>query len=289
MTTVIQTEKIKNRHLIFRIADDLYGLEVHYLKEVFQTGNILKLPRTSSVLEGIVNLRGYIVSIFNLSVLLWGEDSLEEINSSKNESSSNIILLVTIKDQDIGILVDQIHQLDTITDFKTKENSDFPKRTLLNPSLISKIGFLDNKQTVFILNLEELLGDFISTKKSDKPKTTTSDDDFNFNFDQYTLPDPDEASEKLSEASPNFDIDQLNLPENLQSDDFDLDKLEIEEKKKDKEVKESKGKEKETSNKKKSKKSKKSKEKDEVKTPEGAKEAKNSKDSNTTSKTGNKE
>ncbi|MFX1505257.1 MAG: chemotaxis protein CheW [Promethearchaeota archaeon] len=295
MTTIIQTEKVKNRHLIFRIANDLYGLEVHYLKEVFQTGNILKLPRTSSVLEGIVNLRGYIVSIFNLSVLLWGDDSRKEEGSSKNKSSSNIILLVTIKDQDIGILVDQIHQLDTITDFKTKDDSYFQERVLLNPSLISKIGFLENKHTVFILNLEELLGDFITSKKSDRPKTTTSDEDFNFDFDQYTLPDPDELSEKLStEASTNFDIDQLNLPENLQTDDFDLDKLEIEEKesneKKKNITKESKEKGKPKKKKSKNpensaKETEKSEEKGTTMTPEETKETEKSKDSSTASKT----
>ncbi|MFX0125226.1 MAG: chemotaxis protein CheW [Candidatus Hodarchaeota archaeon] len=224
MTTVIQTEKAKNRHLIFRIAEDLYGLEVHYLKEVFQTGNILKLPRTSSVLEGIVNLRGYIVSIFNLSVLLWGKDSHKEDEVS---DKTNIILLVTIKDQDIGILVDQIHQLDTITEFKSAEKSYFQGRELLNPSLVSKVGLLDNKQTVLILDLEGLLGDFITSKKSERKMTT--DEDFDFNFDQYTLPDPDEASEiSTLDASNNYDIDQLNLPENLQTDEFDqsiLDKV----------------------------------------------------------------
>ena len=149
MTTVIQAEKAKNRHLIFRIADDLYGLEVHYLKEVFQTGNILKLPRTSAVLEGIVNLRGYIVSIFNLSVLLLGEDSPRKASSSS--TTSNIVLLVTIQGQDVGILVDQIQQLDTITDFKVKNNSYFQDKELLNPELIqdnnpkNKYGLYYNK------------------------------------------------------------------------------------------------------------------------------------------------
>ncbi|UCG01189.1 MAG: chemotaxis protein CheW [Candidatus Heimdallarchaeota archaeon] len=219
MTTVMQAEKVKNRHLIFRISNDLYGIEVHYLKEVFQTRNILKLPRTSSVLEGIVNLRGYIVSIFNLSVLLWGKDSREKDEISSN-TNSNVILLVTIKDQDIGILVDQIHQLDTITEFKSANNSYFQGKELLNPSLVSKIGLLKNGQTIFILDLEGLLGDFVTSKTSGRKMT--SDEDFDFDFDQYTLPDPDEASEKSSsDKSANFDMDQLNLPDNLQTDEFD--------------------------------------------------------------------
>ncbi len=235
MTTVLQSGKTKNRHLIFGIADDLYGLEVHYLKEVFQSGDILKLPRTSSVLEGIVNLRGYIVSIFNLSVLLWGtESSKEEETTSKIESNSNIILLVTVKNQDIGILVDQIHQLDTITEFKGKDDSYFHERELLNPSLVSKIGLLDDKQAVFILDLEGLLEDFVTSRKSEKKKITSRDEDFNFDFDQYTLPDPDESPEKApTEAIANFDIDQLKFPENLKTDEFDqtvLDKVDIEKK-----------------------------------------------------------
>ena len=148
---MLQTEKdSKDRYLIFRISDDLFGLEVHYLKEVFQTGKILKLPRTSAVLEGIVNLRGYIVSIFNLSILLWGKDSrMRKELLDKAGSKQNVILLLTIKGQDVGILVDQIQRLDNIVEFTEKKDSHFQGRKLLNPQLISQIGYLGENKNMY--------------------------------------------------------------------------------------------------------------------------------------------
>ncbi|MFX1286004.1 MAG: chemotaxis protein CheW [Promethearchaeota archaeon] len=231
MTTAIENKKTKgDRYLIFRISNDLYGLEVQYLKEVFQSENILKLPRTSAVLEGIVNLRGYIVSIFNLSVLLWGKESHKESkNSAKNVSKRKVILLLTIKEQDVGILVDQIHQLDTITDFETVNESYFQGRELLNPSLISQIGFLNNEQKVYILDLKRLLGGFIAPKKSSK-KYEKADEEEDFDFDQYTLPDSDEMSDFSSGSTSDLEMNQLNLPENQLIDEFDqtvLDKAEV--------------------------------------------------------------
>ncbi|MHA2247901.1 MAG: chemotaxis protein CheW, partial [Candidatus Hodarchaeales archaeon] len=233
MTTVLQAEEAKgDRYLIFRISKDLYGLEVRYLKEVFQSGNILKLPRTSAVLEGIVNLRGYIVSIFNLSILLWGIDHLkkEEI-SPKIDSKRNVILLLTIKDQDVGVLVDQIHRLDTITDFVAKDDTHFQGRELLNPSLISQIGFLDGKEKIFVLDLEGLLGGFLTAKRLSKKDTKIGDGgDFDFDFDQYTLPDTDAASTALES---DLEMNQLNLPESQVTDEFDqavFDEVDVERK-----------------------------------------------------------
>ncbi|MHA2074718.1 MAG: chemotaxis protein CheW, partial [Candidatus Hodarchaeales archaeon] len=108
------------KFIIFGIADDLFGLEVDNLKEVFQTNNILQLPRTSELLAGIVNLRGVIISVFDLSMLLWGNasQSLSDKTSVDVSEITMNILLTTIKEQDVGILVDHIYHLGEITSFK---------------------------------------------------------------------------------------------------------------------------------------------------------------------------
>lgn len=227
MTTVLQTEK-KDKYLIFRICDDLYGLEVQNLKEVFQAGNILKLPRTSEVLEGIVNLRGYIVSIFNLSILLWGTvNYLKNESATKPEANRNIVLLMTIKGHDVGVLVDQIYSLDTITEFISKDETYFDGKKLQNPALITQIGFLDGRKAVFLLNLEDFLGGFITTTKPLKEETKEKED-LDFDFDQYTLPDPDEPSQEVLREGEDeiFDLNHLNLPENQLIDKFDQEILE---------------------------------------------------------------
>ncbi len=196
MTTVSSIEKEQaESYLIIRVFNDLYGFEIQYLKEVFLTENISKLPRTSTILEGIVNLRGSIVSIFNLSILLWGsENHIKDKIPSKTAIKRNIILLVTIKKQDVGILVDQVLRLEPISDLIDKDKSYFKGKKLGNPSSISQIGFLNDKQPVFILDLEALLASFISSTKPSKGDKKVEGEE-EFDFSQYTLPDPDSESE----------------------------------------------------------------------------------------------
>lgn len=184
-STIQETEK----YLIFKVAEDLYGLDVTYLKEVFQTKKILKLPRTSEILAGIVNLRGYIVSIFDLYKVLWGFDSrsdTELLEESEFSSQAKIVLLLTIKNQEVGILADQIYQLTEISEFGTKDTTFFKGRELQNDSLITKMGLLDDNQEVFILNLDVLLSGYVVPTKIQKAPDPEDDD---FDFDRYTLPD----------------------------------------------------------------------------------------------------
>ena len=212
------TQSVK--YIIFGIADDLYGLEVENLKEVFQTEKILKLPRTSDILAGIVNLRGVIISVFDLSILLWGKESQVSSQSSDSDQLRNV-LLITIKNLDVGILVDQIYHLGEIKEFDKKSKADLKKRGFLNDSIIKKIGILDDKRNVFILDLEGLLTSYVSAPKTSK--VIPQDDEFSdIDFNQYTLPDPEdsfsEENLKDTDLGVDLDIDKLKLPEDEQED-----------------------------------------------------------------------
>jgi purine-binding chemotaxis protein CheW len=181
------------KYLVFQIVKEVYGIKVDYIKEVFQTDKILKLPKTSDVLSGITELRGYILSVFDLSVLLWGTDFETErklVNQSKN------ILVVSIKGQDIGILVDQVHHIARIKQISNANESQFKGKTLVDNSLISQIGLLVDQTEILIVNPEEALGTYFSSVKV--PEREQEDtDDMDFDFSQYTL--PDEGSENFME------------------------------------------------------------------------------------------
>jgi len=209
---LIQSEK----YIIFGIAEDLYGLEVENLKEVFQTEKILKLPRTSDILAGIVNLRGVIISVFDLSILLWGKESQISSQSLGSDQIRNV-LLITIKNQDVGILVDQIYHLGEIQKFEKKSKANLQKRGFLNDSIIKKIGILDDKKNVFILDLEGLLTSHVSAPKT--PKISPQDDDvLDFDLNQYTLPDPEDSSPEKNLNDIDLEMDMLKLPVDDQED-----------------------------------------------------------------------
>ncbi|MFX0086728.1 MAG: chemotaxis protein CheW [Candidatus Hodarchaeota archaeon] len=205
------------KYLIFGIADDLYGLEVGKLKEVFQTDRILKLPRTSELLAGIVNLRGVIISVFDLSILLWGKKLGVKSKGSNGAQSDQLVnvLLTTIKGQEVGILVDHIHHLGEITKFDEKNTAELEKKGFLNTSVITKVGQLEDERKIFVLDLVGLLTDYVSSTK--RKVAIQKDDDLDFDFSQYTLPDPEESFDNQipnqEDSYSDTDIEMFKLPE----------------------------------------------------------------------------
>jgi purine-binding chemotaxis protein CheW len=50
----------------FRLADDTYGVEARYVREVFSLPAVTPLPCTPPFVRGIVNLRGQMLSVIDL-------------------------------------------------------------------------------------------------------------------------------------------------------------------------------------------------------------------------------
>lgn len=58
-------------HVIsFYIAGEFFGIEVKYLQEVYETTQVTKIPCTPDVLVGLINYRGAVLTIIDLSILL---------------------------------------------------------------------------------------------------------------------------------------------------------------------------------------------------------------------------
>ena len=179
--------QISDKYLIFLIKSDTYGIRIDQIKEVFQTNEILKLPKTSEILSGITNLRGYILSVFDLSVLLWGSDSSKEKGNSQI-TDLHSILVVSIHGQDIGILVDEIKQLAEIPEFLDADSSFLGGKEIEDLSLISKIGVLNDQSNILIIDPESALGSYFTAVKS-PDETKVDNEEIDFDFDQYTMPE----------------------------------------------------------------------------------------------------
>lgn len=179
--TMVQTQ-MSNRYLVFQIENDCYGIKIDFIKEVYKSNKILKLPKTSEVLAGIIDLRGYILSVFDLSVLLW-----DGHNHQKLKKTENIILIATVQGQDVGILVDQIDRLVEITDFTEVNSKTINGRKLANSALITQIGNIDEELKIHVIDPEKAIGGYLTTIKSPEA-LPTDEEDFDFDFSQYTLP-----------------------------------------------------------------------------------------------------
>ena len=229
METLTQIEK----YLIFDVNEVKLGIEISRVKEVFKTNKIFTLPRTSPIIAGIVNLRGSIITIFNMVELLFNS-SKEKFSDFSNKESN--IILVNINNQDVGLLVDQVVHLTGIeehqdVDLKKLKQLDFR----LSPA-ISKVGVASDSFT-YLLDIDKMMSEYLSL--SDISFQASEEDEFDdFDYEQYTLPDPQEAEkatpvddskkktikttplkEAVEDEFDDFDYDQYTLPDPEQKEE----------------------------------------------------------------------
>ncbi|MFH1138507.1 MAG: chemotaxis protein CheW [Pseudomonadota bacterium] len=82
----------------FRIDDHLLGIDVLGVREINRALEITPVPRSPAYVRGLVNLRGQIVTVFDLGVRLGFEPRLI------SETTHNVIL----KSEVVGLMVDAI-------------------------------------------------------------------------------------------------------------------------------------------------------------------------------------
>ncbi len=97
-----------NEYVIFKVADEHYGVEIEYVENIEKHSVITHVPFTKDYIHGIINLRGEIIAVINVRKRL----GIEYIEPSKDSR----IMIIKYKDINVGLLVDyssEVLQIDS--------------------------------------------------------------------------------------------------------------------------------------------------------------------------------
>ncbi len=125
--------------VIFKIKEEFFGVEASKVLSINDMMSITKVPNAPNYIKGLINLRGIIISLLDISVLLNLSNNIDEPDY---ENSSIIILDVDF--EEIGIIVDKVDEVLNIDPSNIKKSIDnklmFVKGVLeLNYKLITII------------------------------------------------------------------------------------------------------------------------------------------------------
>lgn len=87
--------------LSFELSKRDFAVDVDFVEMVIERSNITFVPKAQHYIKGVMNLRGRIVPIIDLSILL-GIDG---------DTESTKILVLKIKDIEVGFLVDEVKEV----------------------------------------------------------------------------------------------------------------------------------------------------------------------------------
>lgn len=86
--------------LCFRLAEQLYGLDILAVKEIRRFSTPTALPDVPSYVLGVINLRGAVVPVFDLRL---------RFNVGSPDTDRNTaIIVVTVGTRNIGVVVDAV-------------------------------------------------------------------------------------------------------------------------------------------------------------------------------------
>lgn len=92
----------------FLLGEEKFALDIMSVDSIVEMGKIVKIPESADYVEGIMNLRGNVIPIINLKKKF-------KMKITDRAPSSKIVV-INLDDRKIGLLVDQVHEVLTITD-----------------------------------------------------------------------------------------------------------------------------------------------------------------------------
>ncbi|SHE88805.1 purine-binding chemotaxis protein CheW [Marinitoga hydrogenitolerans DSM 16785] len=130
--------------LSFEILNQEFGIDVEYVEMVIEKEDITPVPNSKDFIEGIVNLRGRIVTVFDLTKIL-------DLEIDENFEFDSIIIMKHEKEE-LGILVNKVNN---VISFDDEELDILPSKSGTFVGKVNGVLKIDNRLIVY-LNLDKL-------------------------------------------------------------------------------------------------------------------------------------
>lgn len=136
----------EKQFVVFELGRETYGLDIATVREIITMQTITQVPRTVEYVEGVINLRGRVIPVFNLHKKF----DLQ----AKEASRSTRIVVVEVEGNTIGMIVDGVSEVLRISnDIVERPNSIISD---VDTEYLAGVAKLEER-LVILLDLEKVL------------------------------------------------------------------------------------------------------------------------------------
>lgn len=139
------------QYVVFKVADQEFGADIHKVSIIEKTITITRVPTTPSYMKGVVNLRGEIIPAMNLRVK-FGLPEIEADDDSR-------MIIFKFNEITLGVIVDAVVEVVTL-----KENDVESVASISNDrnyDYIIGIAKLEGR-LITLLNIEKLITELVN-------------------------------------------------------------------------------------------------------------------------------
>lgn len=146
-------EAFGKQFLIFKVADENYGLKLTQAKEIIKPTKVTNVPNSEEYILGVINLRGQVIPVVNLENKLGflehdGEKNYLPVDQEKK------IIVVNIQNMLIGLLVDSVEEVIKLT--QDQIDDVFESRQGIQEDFLSGVAIVEDS-LIMVLDLESSL------------------------------------------------------------------------------------------------------------------------------------
>ncbi|SFK81397.1 purine-binding chemotaxis protein CheW [Lachnospiraceae bacterium KH1T2] len=134
------------QYIVVGVGNEQYGIDIKYIDNIVRISRITRVPTVQPYFKGVINLRGEVVAVMSLRLKMNLDD--DEITNK-----SRIIIIKMDGNDSIGILVDEVKKVVTISDDDIERAAHSKNGA---PSFISGVGKVD-EGLVSILDLTTII------------------------------------------------------------------------------------------------------------------------------------
>ena len=140
--------KEKKQYVVFKIASQEFGADIHKVSIIEKAMNIARVPTTPAYIKGVVNLRGEIIPVMDLRTK-FGLEPVEADDDTR-------IIMFKFNEMTLGLIVDSVAEVVTFAENELESVTSITNdRTLDYIVGIGKVG----QRLVTLLNIEKLIAD----------------------------------------------------------------------------------------------------------------------------------
>jgi len=146
----VKVDETPSQYLTFSLGGEMFAVGILNVKEIIEYGHLTEIPMMPTFIRGVINLRGSVVPVIDLSARFGGKTT--------EVSRRTCIVIIEVVDQDfrsdIGILVDAVSEVLEIPASEIEPPPSFGAK--IRADFIFGMGKVSGK-FVIILNIDKVL------------------------------------------------------------------------------------------------------------------------------------
>ncbi|MCG2710867.1 MAG: chemotaxis protein CheW [Candidatus Omnitrophica bacterium] len=133
--------------VVFKIGDEEFGVEINQVREIVKLVSITRMPKAPVFIEGVVNLRGQIITVIDLA------KRLDLPSAGKTDSTR--IMVVEVGEDTVGMIVDSVSEVLRLSADNIEDTPSFIE-TEVHERYLRGVGKSEDRLLI-LLDLNEVL------------------------------------------------------------------------------------------------------------------------------------